>query len=126
MGRYKALENRRLVKAGGRGMIKQIINESQTVQTTFAVDVNGRQVTYEKLNNEFGYILYTVIGVNEDKETAIKESDAAIDTVIETMCAQSYDHGSEWRLVQKEANTDLLDRFGQYLVTAYFEMKDIY
>jgi hypothetical protein len=107
-------------------MIKQIINESQTVQTTFAVDVNGRQVTYEKLNNEFGYILHTVIGVNEDKETAIKESDAAIDTVIETMCAQSYDHGSKWQLVQKEVDTDLLDRFGQYLVTAYFEMKDIY
>ena len=107
-------------------MIKQIINESQTVQTTFAVDVNGRQVTYEKLNNEFGYILHTVNGVNEDKETAIKESDAAIDTVIETMCAQSYDHGSEWRLVRKEVDIHLLERYGQYQVTAYFKINDIY
>lgn len=107
-------------------MIKQIIDESKTVQTELAVEVDGTHIYYKELTDNFGYIFWAIIDFKEDEETAIKESDAAIDTVIETMCAQSYDHGSEWRLVQKEANTDLLDRFGQYLVTAYFEMKDIY
>lgn len=107
-------------------MIKQIIDESKTVQTELAVEVDGTRIYYRRLTNTFGYTFWAIIDFKEDEETTIKEVDAAIDTVIATMCAQSYDHGSEWRLVQKEVNTDLLDRFRQYLVTAYFRIKDTY
>lgn len=36
-------------------MIKQIINTHQQVQTGLAVEVNGRRIDYEPLNDTFGY-----------------------------------------------------------------------
>lgn len=107
-------------------MIKQIIDESKTVQTELAVEVDGTRIYYRRLTNNFGYTFWAIIGFKENEETAIKEVDAAIDTVIATMCAQSYDHGSEWRLVRKEVDIHLLERYGQYQVTAYFKINDIY
>lgn len=36
-------------------MIKQIINTHQQIQTGLAVEVNGRRIDYEPLNDTFGY-----------------------------------------------------------------------
>lgn len=110
---------------GGRKMIKQIIDESKTIQTGLAVEVEGIRIDYKQLDDRFGYAFLVVIS-SEDKETAIKEADAAIDMVISTLYAQSYDHGQEWRLVKKEVDTALLDRYGDYMVTAPFRIKDSY
>lgn len=107
-------------------MISQVIDRSKIVQTELTVDVGNIRVDYTRLVDTFGYAFWVVIGITEDEEAAVKEADTAIDTIIETMCAQSYDHGSEWRLVRKEVNTDLLDRYGLYRVTAYFRVKDSY
>lgn len=109
--------------SGGRRMIKQIIDESKTIQTGLAVEVEGIRIDYKQLDDRFGYAFLVVIS-SEDKETAIKEADAAIDMVISTLCAQSYDHGQEWRLVKKEVDTALLDMYGVYRVTASFRIKD--
>lgn len=107
-------------------MIKQIINTHQQVQTGLAVEVNGRWIDYEPLNDTFGYKFWTTIGINEDEEKAVKEADAAIDEIISAMCSQSYDHGAVWRLTSKEVSEEYLDRYGQYYVKAYFRIKDSY
>lgn len=40
------------------------------------------------------------------------------------MMSQSYDHGSEWRIKNRETDTSMVERYGQYSVTVRFRVKD--
>ena len=99
-------------------MVHQLINEHEKVQTCLAVMVNDIRVDYMRLPNEMGYIFIVLVG---PYGPTVTEADAAI-----AMMSQSYDHGSEWRIKNRETDTSMVERYGQYSVTVRFRVKDSY
>lgn len=100
-------------------MIKQIINNSQIVQTGLAIEVDGIHVDYCRIHDKFAYkfTIYETIDSNL--------IEATIDQVVSAMCDQSYDHGAEWRETGvRETSFDPWT--GEYTVIVYFRIKDSY
>ena len=104
-------------------MVHQLINEHEKVQTCLAVMVNDIRVDDMRLPNEMGYILIVLVG---PYGPTVTEADAAIEEVTNAMMSQSYDHGSEWRIKNRETDTSMVERYGQYSVTVRFRVKDSY
>ena len=104
-------------------MVHQLINEHEKVQTCLAVMVNDIRVDYMRLPNEMGYIFIVLVG---PYGPTVTEADAAIEEVTNARMSQSYDHGSEWRIKNRETDTSMVERSGQYSVTVRFRVKDSY
>lgn len=100
-------------------MIRQIINKNETVQTGLTVDVNGVRISYRPIKDGIGYEFYSII---YDKGPTLAEIDLAIDEVVSAMCSQSYDYGSEWRVINREICTENIERYGMYFVTVRFDI----
>ncbi len=67
------------------------IPKDQTIPTRLRLKVDGIDVYYSRLHDQFGYD-FEFYGVTEEKAMEITENLTAI------MCSQSYDHGSQWRV----------------------------
>ena len=104
-------------------MVHQLINEHEKVQTCLAVMVNDIRVDYMRLPNEMDYIFIVLVG---PYGPTVTEADAAIEEVTNAMMSQSYDHGSEWRIKNRETDTSMVERYGQYSVTVRLGVKDSY
>lgn len=100
-------------------MIRQIINRNETVQTSLAVNVNGIRISYRPIEDGIGYEFYSLIYY---KGPTLAEIDLAIDEVVSAMCSQSYDSGSEWRVINREICTESIERYGMYFVTVRFDI----
>lgn len=68
------------------------IPKSETIPTKLVLRVDGEPVYYCRLHDQFGYD-FEYLGITEEKAIEITKHLASI------MCSQSYDHGSEWRVV---------------------------
>lgn len=104
-------------------MIHQLTDKNVKVQTGLAVMVNDIRVDYMRLPNEMGYAFIVLVG---PYGPTVTEADAAIEEVTNAMMSQSYDHGSEWRIKNRETDTSMVERYGQYSVTVRFRVKDSY
>ena len=76
--------------------IQFYIPKSQTIPTQLRVLVDGHHVYYDPVPDGFGYDFQFFS--NETEEEAMK----IVDELASIMCSQSYDHGSQWRVVSKE------------------------
>lgn len=83
-------------------MVHQLINEHEKVQTGLEVMVNDIRVDYMRLPNELSYVFIVLVG---PYGPTVTEADAAIEEVTNAMMSQSYDHGSEWRIKNRETDT---------------------
>lgn len=72
------------------------IPKSQRIPTELRLKVDGKQVTYRRLQDAFGYDFCFYSGETVEEAMDITKE------LAEIMCAQSYDHGSEWRIVSME------------------------
>lgn len=104
-------------------MIKQIINPGQIVQTGLAVEVDGIRVDYRRIPGKFAYEFIVSLLINETIDPNLIE--ATIDQVVNAMCSQSYNYGSEWRETGVR-ETAIDSRTGEYTATVYFRIKDSY
>ena len=68
------------------------IPKSQIIPTRLVLRVDGEQVIYRRLHDQFGYD-FEYLNIAEERAADITKQLASI------MCSQSYDHGSEWRVV---------------------------
>lgn len=68
------------------------IPKDQTIPTRLRLKVDGIDVYYSRLHDQFGYD-FEFYSVTEEEAMDITENLAAI------MCSQSYDHGSQWRVI---------------------------
>lgn len=68
------------------------IPKSEIIPTRLVLKVDGEQVGYRRLQDQFGYD-FQYLNITEEKAVEITKHLASI------MCSQSYDHGSEWRVV---------------------------
>ena len=104
-------------------MIHQLTDKNVKVQTGLAVMVNDIRVDYMRLPNEMGYVFIVLVG---PYGPTVTEADAALEEVTNAMMSQSYDHGSEWRIKNRETDTSMVERYGRYSVTVRFRVKDTY
>lgn len=100
-------------------IIKQIM-EPKLIQTCLAVEVDGIRVDYRKTPSKFEYEFSVLLRTTNPVITRTM-ADEAIERVADMMCAQSYDHGSQWRRVCKETFTD---KYGQYIAKIEFRIHD--
>lgn len=75
--------------------IKFYIPSDETVPTQLRLLANGKIVNYHKVRDKFAYD-FTVYHATEE------ESKEIVDEIVRKMCYQSYDHGAEWRVTNKE------------------------
>ena len=106
-------------------MIHQLTDKNVKVQTGLAVMVNDIRVDYMRLPNEMGYVFIVLVG---PYGPTVTEADAAIEEVTNAMMSQSYDHGSEWRIKNRECalpgfvdskNEEKTERNAGYLVVSH-------
>jgi len=100
-------------------MIEQIINPNEIVQTQMSVEVDGIRVDYCDEPYNFTYHFYT-------SHETLENSRDAVDKVVEALMYQSYDHGSEWRIVGTKENFAKFERYEQYEKIVRFRIKDSY
>lgn len=82
--------------------------------------VDGRQVSYERIPDKFGYDFLYCCGETQDEAIAITKHLASI------MCDQSYNHGQEWRVVSIEiVNQEERYKIGE-IVRVQFRIRDSY
>lgn len=100
--------------------IKFYIPKSQTVPTQLRVVADGHHVYYDKVSDGFGYDFQFFGGETEEEAYKIA------DEIVSIMRSQSYDHGSEWRVVSKE----VVKQDGRYycgpIIRVMFRMRDSY
>ena len=72
--------------------IEFYIPKSETIPTRLVLKVDGEHVVYRHLHNQFGYD-FEYLDISEERAVEITKQLADI------MCSQSYDHGSQWRVV---------------------------
>lgn len=96
-------------------MIKQIINESEWVQTKLRVEVDGITITYNRMPYDFGYTFRASVP-KENEELGKK----AILEVVSAMESQSYDHGASWRRTATEFHYRDYDLIGNI----WFRVRD--
>ena len=68
------------------------IPKSETIPTRLVLKADGEHVIYRRLHDQLGYD-FEYLDITEEKAVEITKQLASI------MCSQSYDHGSEWRVV---------------------------
>lgn len=90
------------------------VPEDKLIPTELRIKKDGVLVVYRRCTNEFAYIFEVYNNKDKSNESVISE-------IVSLMCAQSFDHGQEWRHVSTEQiNKDYVDN--QYKVT--FRIKD--
>lgn len=72
--------------------IEFYIPKSEAIPTRLRLKVDGIDVYYGRVPDQFGYD-FEFFGEAKERAMEITKKLAAI------MCSQSYDHGSEWRVV---------------------------
>lgn len=75
--------------------IKFYIPSDETIPTKLRLLANGKIVNYNKVHDKFAYD-FTVYHATEEASKEI------VDEIVRRMCHQSYDHGAEWRVTNKE------------------------
>lgn len=99
-------------------MIKQIINPNQIIQTELAVEVDGIRFDYRRIPGKFAYeFIFNPYIIGDKLKPNFIE--AAIDQIVDAMCEQSLDRGSEWEDVGIR-KTSFDPRTGEYSVIVYF------
>lgn len=72
---------------------KFYIPEHQEIPTELRLIAEDKHVIYRRLQDAFGYDFEFFSGESVDEAMEIAKK------LAEIMCAQSFDHGSEWRIV---------------------------
>lgn len=101
--------------------IKFYIPSDEIIPTRLRLKANGKDVYYNKVHDKFAYD-FTVYSATEE------ESKEIVDEIVRKMCYQSYDHGAEWRVTNKEV-IDIYtfkDHAISCTIRAYFYIKDSY
>lgn len=102
------------------------IPESETIPTKLRLLVEKEDdkditISYKRLENEFGYEfeVYDTLSV--------VEADQIINQVVQMMCNQSFDHGSEWRMKSIERiKSDINFAYSYVGYIVKFRIKDSY
>lgn len=113
-------------------MMKQIINEAETVQTSLAVKVDDVIVHYRQCNN-FAYEFWVYgVCINESEQEAnpwlsctVDEADTAINEVVKALVDQSYNHGAQWCEKYRDAQRSDIERYAVYSVRVTFYLSDV-
>lgn len=99
--------------------IEFYIPKSETIPTRLVLKVDGEHVVYRRLHDQFGYD-FEFLGITEERAVEITKHLASI------MCSQSYDHGSEWRVVSIEpVEQEERYKIGP-IIRVLFRVRDIY
>lgn len=99
--------------------IEFYIPKDETIPTQLRLKVDGMDVYYEKVHNDFAYD-FTLWGKARENSTAI------VDAIVRRMCSQSYDHGAEWRERNRETIEHGPEEWSALVIRVYFRIKDAY
>ena len=99
--------------------IEFYIPKDQVIPTRLRLKVDDEDVYYALVPHQFGYD-FEYFGISAERAMEITEHLASV------MCDQSYDHGSEWRVVSIEP----VEQDGRYkvgeIVRVLFRIRDSY
>ncbi len=99
--------------------IEFYIPKNEKIPTSLRLDVDGKQVKYNRVKDIFAYDFH-FFGQTEEKSLEIAEEIARV------MCYQSYDHGQSWRV----ADIAIMEQEERYavgvIVRVEFRIRDSY
>lgn len=73
--------------------------EDEVIPTQMRLMVAGKaDVYYERLHDTFGYRFRFL-----DSQVDMAQAMTITDEIVQTLCAQSYDHGASWRETERKA-----------------------
>ena len=99
--------------------IEFYIPKSEKIPTRLRLKVDGVNVYYQRLHDQFGYD-FEFFDITEEKAMEITKHLASV------MSDQSYDHGSEWRVVSiSPVEQDDRYKIGP-IIRVLFRVKDIW
>ena len=99
--------------------IEFYIPKDQTIPTQLRLKVDGLDVYYNEVEDEFAYD-FTLWG------KAINNATAIVDELVRILCYQSYDHGSEWRETKREVIEESGMEWEPLVIRVYFRIKNPY
>lgn len=96
--------------------IKFYVPKDEIIPTQLRLEVDGKIVVYNRVSDKFAYDFEVYHATREEAEEIVNQ-------IVRKMCYQSYDHGAEWRVINKEI---LYHSYASYTIRVHFRIKDCY
>lgn len=96
--------------------IEFYVPENEKIPTQLRLKVGEKQIIYERVGNDFVYDFFV-------NGCELSEAMSIVEEIALSMCDQSYDHGSSWRIVSiKEVNDE--QRYVDLIIRVNFRIRD--